>query len=146
MEYALKNGKFTAGVTTTGGELISFRDDTGRERLWQGDPAIWSGRNPILFPAIGALKGGGAVFDGTFYPLSRHGFVRGREFALAERGEDFAVLEITESADTLAQYPYPFRLRVRHALTEAGFETSFAVKNTGTKPMPYCIGGHWPHR
>ncbi len=142
MECTLKNEKFTAAVTTTGGELISFRDGTGRERLWQGDPAVWAGRNPILFPAIGALKGGGAVFDGTFYPLSRHGFVRGREFALAERGEDFAVLELTESAETQAQYPYPFRLRVRHALTEAGFETSFTVRNTGAKPMPYCIGGH----
>ena len=142
MEYSLTNGKYTAAVTTTGGELISFKDETGREHLWQGDPAIWTGRNPILFPAIGALKGGGAMFDGVFYPLSRHGFVRGREFSLAERGGDWAVLEISESPDTLAQYPYPFRLRVRHALTETGFKTSFTVKNTGERPMPYCIGGH----
>ncbi len=142
MEYTLKNERFTAAATTAGGELISFRDGTGRERLWQGDPAIWAGRNPILFPAIGAVKGGGAVFEGNFYPLSRHGFARGREFALAERGGDFAVLELTESVDTLEQYPYPFRLRVRHALTEAGFETCFSVQNTGEKSMPYCVGGH----
>ena len=142
MEYTLKNEKFTAAVTTTGGELISFRDEAGRQRLWQGDPAFWAGRDPILFPAIGALKGKGAIFDGKFYPLSRHGFVRGREFALAERGENYAVLEVSESADTLEQYPYPFRLQVKHVLTDTGFETSFTVCNTGEAVMPYCIGGH----
>ncbi len=142
MEYALRKGKTTAMVTTHGGELISFRDGEGTEYLWQGDPAYWAGRDPILFPIVGALKNGAVRFPEGEFSMPRHGFARNSEFTQAERGEDYAVLELTESEATLAQYPYPFRLRVTHSLTEKGFETAYAVKNTGEGTMLYCVGGH----
>ncbi len=142
MEYRLKNGKFTAAATTQGGELISFRDGEGTEYLWQGDPAFWVGRDPILFPIVGALKDGKIRFPEGEYAMGRHGFARNARFTLAEQGEDCVTLELTESPETLAQYPYPFRLRVTHRLTERGFETAYGVKNTGEGPMMYCVGGH----
>ncbi len=142
MEYTLKKGRFTAAVTTRGGELISFRDGEDTEYLWQGDPAVWPGRNPILFPIVGALRDGKVRFPEGEYAMARHGFARDALFTLAERGEDFAALELTESPETLARYPYPFRLRVIHRLTERGFETVYKVKNTGSGTMLYCIGGH----
>ncbi len=142
MEYALRKGKTAATVTTHGGELISFRDGEGTEYLWQGDPAYWAGRDPILFPIVGALKDGAVRFPEGTFSMARHGFARNSEFTLAERGEDYAVLELTESPETLAQYPYPFRLRVTHSLTERGFETAYTVKNTGEGTMLYCVGGH----
>ena len=142
MEYTLRCGGNTAAVTTRGGELISFRDGEGTEYLWQGDPAVWSGRDPILFPIVGALRDGKVRFAAGEFSMARHGFARHSAFTLAERGEAYAVLELTDSAETLAQYPYPFRLRVRHTLTERGFETAYEVRNTGAEPMPFCIGGH----
>lgn len=142
MEYTLKNEKYTAAAATHGGELVSFRDGEGTEYLWQGDPAYWAGRDPILFPVVGALKDG--VVDSANGPcrMGRHGFARNSEFVLVRQRPDSVTLQLTESAETLAQYPYPFRLRVTHALTDTGFETAYAVKNTGSSPMPFCIGGH----
>lgn len=146
MVISLHSGGVHALADTSGAELVSFQDSEGTEHLWQGDSTVWSGRNPILFPAVGALKGGGAFFDHVFYPLSRHGFVRGKEFAVTARGDDFVEFTLCENQQTLEQYPYLFQLVVRHTVTEESFSTAFAVRNTGPKPMPYCIGGHTAYR
>ena len=56
MTIELTKGGLRATVDTLGGELVSLRDREGTEYIWQGDPACWSGRNPILFPFVGSLK------------------------------------------------------------------------------------------
>ena len=146
MKIALKHGGLTALVDTMGGELVSLRDAGGTEYIWDGDPAYWSGRNPILFPIVGALKDGTVRIGGKSYQMERHGFARRMEFAAAEQGGTYAELELRETAETLARYPFPFLLRVRHEMTEDGFFTEFRVTNTGTAPMPFCIGAHTAFR
>ncbi|MCI8303424.1 MAG: aldose 1-epimerase family protein [Lawsonibacter sp.] len=142
MIFELKKEGLSAAVRTEGGELVSLKDQAGREYIWEGDPAFWSGRNPILFPVVGALKDGRVDIGGRSFEMGRHGFARGMDFSPVEEGEDFVTLELRENEDTLARYPYPFSLRVTHRLLEDGFSTSFTVTNTGTAPMPFCIGGH----
>lgn len=142
MDITLKSGGNTAVVRTTGGELVSFRDGANTEFIWTGDPAYWSGQNPILFPIVGNLKDGRVEIKGRTCEMGRHGFARRSEFTAAEQGEDFIVLELRENEQTLAQYPCPFLLRVTHKVTEDGFSTAFAVKNPGEETMPFCIGAH----
>ena len=142
MELELKRGGRTAKVATHGGELVSYRDENGLEYIWTGDPAYWPGRNPLLFPIVGGLKDGKVHIEGKEVSMNRHGFARTSEFAVAGQGEDWAELELRESGDTLAVYPYPFRLVVRQQLTDTGFTTSVTVTNTGDKPMPFCLGAH----
>ena len=142
MRVTLSNASLQAAVQTQGGELVSLRDPAGTEYLWQGDPAFWSGQNPILFPIVGSLREGRVNIGGRDFEMGRHGFARRSEFTLAEQGGDFAVLELRENPDTLAQFPYPFRLRVRHQLLSDGFSTTFSVENPGETPLPFCIGAH----
>ena len=142
MDITLKSGKTAAVVRTTGGELISFRDGAGTEFIWTGDPAYWSGQNPVLFPVVGNLKDGKVEIKGRTCEMGRHGFARQSEFSVVEQGEDFAVLELRENEQSLAQYPYPFRLRVTYKVTQTGFSAAFQVVNTGDGPMPFCIGAH----
>ena len=59
-------------VAELGGELRGYRDAAGTEYLWSGDPAVWKGVSPVLFPAIGALRDGGASIAGVRYPVPRH--------------------------------------------------------------------------
>lgn len=146
MEYTLKKGALTAKAASTGGELVSLQDGGGTEYIWQGDPASWTGRNPVLFPIVGALMDGTVRFGGQPFRMERHGFARRSEFALEERGEDYVVLGLQESEATLAQYPFSFHFRVRHRLTEEGVDTSFIVENTGETPLPYCVGAHTAFR
>ncbi len=142
MRYTLSNSSLQAAVQTQGGELVSLQDRAGTEYIWQGDPAFWSGQNPILFPIVGSLKDGKTAINGQTYEMARHGFARRCGFTLAGQGSDFIVLELRESPDTLARYPFPFVLRVRHQLLENGFSTAFTVQNPGETPLPFCIGAH----
>lgn len=74
--------------------------------------------------------------------MGRHGFARGMEFTPVDQGEDFVTLELRENEETLKCYPFPFSLKVTHRLLEDGFATTFSVTNTGSAPMPFCVGGH----
>ncbi|WP_325200545.1 aldose 1-epimerase family protein [Oscillibacter sp.] len=142
MTHTLSTPTLTASARTLGGELISLRDSAGTEYIWQGDPAFWSGQNPVLFPIVGSLKDGKVDVNGTTCEMGRHGFARRSEFTLTDQGPDFVTLELRESPETLARFPFPFGLQVRHQLLKNGFSTTFAVENTGTEPMPFCIGAH----
>lgn len=161
MKLDISRGQLRGTVETHGGELISFRDMAGNgsadgnscadengstaagtEYIWNGNPEFWTGRNPVLFPVVGNLKNGTIEIDGVPYHMNRHGFARNMEFTVADQGPDFAVLELQENAKTLACYPFRFRLRVCHRILENGFSTSFHIKNTDEKNMPFCIGAH----
>ena len=146
MRFTLSNGPLKAAVQTKGGELVSLLDGTGTEYIWGGDPAFWSGQNPILFPIVGTLKNGTVDIDGHVCEMSRHGFARTMEFTPVEQGEDFIRLELREDGETLRRFPFPFSLRVCHRLLEGGFSTSFTVENTGSTPFPFCIGAHTAFR
>lgn len=142
MEFELSLGTLRAKAESLGGELVSLRGADGTEYIWHGDAAYWSGRNPVLFPIVGRLRGGATEIGGKTYELAQHGFARHCDFSVFARGEDFIEFELRESEETLAQYPFPFSLRVRHWLHEAGFSTTLRVENTGSAPMPFCIGAH----
>ena len=142
MELELKKGGLRARIETLGAELVSCCSGDGPEYIWTGDPAYWSGRNPLLFPVVGSLREGKVMIGGRSYEMARHGFARRREFALEARGEDWARLALTESPDTLAAYPFPFRLTVEQRLEADGFSTAVTVENTGEGPMPFCLGAH----
>lgn len=146
MRITLNGWGCRAEVDTAGGELVSYRDKTGLEYIWQGDPAYWAGRNPLLFPVVGACRDGVVAFGGREYPMQRHGFARRRSFTLMDQGADWAVLELREDGESLACYPFPFRLQVRQQLLSNGFSTTATVHNPGQEPMPFCLGGHTAFR
>ncbi len=142
MNIPLTRASLSASVRTLGGELVSLRDGGGLEHVWQGDPAFWSGQNPILFPIVGSLRDGRVETGGRSFQMDRHGFARRSEFTPVDQGPDFVTLELRESTETLARFPFPFVLQVRHRLLENGFSTAFAVENPGPDPLPFCIGAH----
>ncbi len=142
MRVELKRGAYSAAVDTKGGELVSVRDGQGVEYIWQGDPKSWPGQNPNLFPIVGNLKGGQVTINGKTCEMARHGFARRSEFTVTERGEDYVVMELRDTPETLACYPYHFVLRVRHQLVENGFCTRFEVQNPGGVDLLFCVGAH----
>ncbi len=142
----LKKGNLTARTDPHGAELVSLRDRDGTEYIWQGAPAFWAGRNPLLFPIVGTLRGGEVRIGGRSCRMGRHGFARNRDFAETARGGDFVVYTLREDSESLAVYPFPFSLSVRHTLLENGFSTALTVENTGTASLPFCIGAHTAFR
>ena len=47
----LKNTALSVNISELGAEIISITVD-GKERLWDGDPAFWSGTAPRFIPHL----------------------------------------------------------------------------------------------
>lgn len=141
MNFTLTKDGATALCTSVGAELISFEiEDT--EYCWYGIPEHWSGRAPHLFPILCSPKDGKIAVDGAEYDMPKHGLVRKMEFTPVEVTPEKVVFELCESEETLAHYPYKFKLTVTHEITSDGFETTYKVTNTDDRKIIFCIGGH----
>ncbi len=145
---SLKSDELSADVNPQGAELSTLRDREGRDLLWDGDPAVWTGRAPLLFPIVGVLVGGVYRVDSHVYPLSRHGFARGRQFELIDTTPTTAAFKLRADAASLKVYPYQFELDVQFALEGATLSVTTWVKNAGDAAMPASFGYHpgfrWP--
>ncbi|MDD4546583.1 MAG: aldose 1-epimerase family protein [Oscillospiraceae bacterium] len=138
----IKNNNIDISVNSLGAELYSVRAENGINYLWDGKPEYWKGRSPILFPIVGALRGGKADSKMGEVKLVRHGFARFQEWTTEIKGDDLVTLMLASSPETKNDYPYDFLLRVSYKLDNNSLTTTFSVLNTGDCVMPYCIGGH----
>ena len=112
MVYSIQNEQICASIQSLGAQLCSLREaSTGREHLWQGDPAVWNGQAPLLFPNIGRLRGDVYRLGNREYSLPKHGFARRREFALESQSSSQLTLLLRDDEQTRASYPFSFELR-----------------------------------
>ncbi len=109
----ITSSRMTATVSIHGAELQSLKDASGTQYLWNGDPAWWTGRAPILFPIVGNLAHDTHWLDGKSYRMGRHGFARRTKFEIAAQSLSVLTLLMSETAATLEQYPYRFLLEMR---------------------------------
>lgn len=146
MEITLTRGGRSAVIDTLGGELTSYRDESGLEYIWQGSPDSWTGRNPILFPIVGKLVDGKINAFGKECRMPQHGVARKREFTPVGQGADFVVMEQREDEESLSAYPFSYCLQVRQELKDNGFITTATVRNPGDSDLPFCLGAHTAFR
>ena len=145
---SLRSGHLTAEVDPLGAQLSVLRDTAGRDLLWDGDPAVWTGRAPLLFPIVGALAAGRYRLGAQTYALPRHGFARGKKFALVESAPHSATFRLQADESTLQNYPYRFELDVCFTLEGPSLSLSTSVRNRGDGLMFASFGYHpafrWP--
>lgn len=142
MIYTLYYGDTQAQVDTVGAEMLSYITAKGTSCLWNGDPDIWMGHSPHLFPVIGTLKDSVHLCKGQKMPMSKHGFLRNTQFEVVEQKENTITLLRTENEQSLAQYPFKFQFFVTHILMPNGFVTNYRIENCDVAVMPFCVGGH----
>ncbi|WP_174274050.1 aldose 1-epimerase family protein [Sphingomonas bacterium] len=145
---AIRGDRLSAEINPLGAELWALRDGDGRDLLWGGDPAFWTGRAPILFPVIGCVNGGVIRVAGETYPMAKHGFARRRTFTVVEREAASATFRLEADDETRASYPFEFRLDVRFAIEGGALAVTATAHNLGDTPMPASFGFHpalrWP--
>ena len=138
----------SAEIDNHGAQLHALRDAEGRDLLWAGDPAVWTGRAPLLFPIVGALNHGRYRLDGHAYILPKHGFARTSPFALVEQTTSAAAYILHSSDEILAAYPFRFALRVQFAIDGGVLTMTATVANHDSRDMPASFGFHpalrWP--
>lgn len=135
----IQNDFLKVTISDLGAEIQSIRDKDGVERLWQGDPAFWAGRAPIMFPICGGLKEDAYLMDGVRYPMEKHGFARKAVWSLEAADETSAVYLLTEKREG---FPFAYELRARYALRENALTITYEVKNKDDRAFCFGIGSH----
>lgn len=137
----LKNEFLTIAVEDHGAELSSIRKGE-HEYLWNADPAFWKRHSPVLFPIVGSVWGGVYRSQGNEFKLGQHGFARDMDFTLVSESADELWYELNSSEETLAKYPYAFKLRIGYKLRGNEIDVMWRVENPSDKEMSFQIGAH----
>lgn len=141
MSVTISNDDIKVTISETGAELKSVIKN-GEERLWQGDPAVWAGQAPVLFPICGGLKDDKFVFEGKEYNLQKHGYARFCEFEVESREQERAVFLLRSDEESLKQYPFEYELRIIYTLNKSKLSVEYNIKNISDKDMYFSIGSH----
>ncbi len=137
----IQNEQLTVEIAERGAELQRITGRRG-EYLWNGDPAWWSGRAPLLFPIVGKVPEDTYTFGGRAYPMPKHGFAQTATFTVERATAAEAVFLLTDSEETRRSYPFAFQLRVTYRLEGATLSVTHTVSNTGAGPLFMSIGAH----
>lgn len=143
MLFTAENEYVSIAVKQYGAELSSFKSkQTGIEYLWQGNPDVWYGQSPVLFPIVGTLLDNKYRVDGKEYEMFRHGIARKRDFELKEQGEGYLILTQSWNEDSLKSYPYKYILDIEFKLDGKKLIVTHTVKNGDDKTVYFSIGAH----
>ena len=143
MEYTIQNEYLKVTVTTWGAQVKSVvRKCDGVEHMWQADKSVWGYHAPILFPHAGKVAEGVIEAKGGRYESSQHGFARLMEHSFVDQTEDTIVLELCSSEETLARFPYEFRLVSTFTLENDTLHHTLTVENLDEEKLPFGIGYH----
>ncbi|WDR04861.1 aldose 1-epimerase family protein [Devosia rhodophyticola] len=144
----LDNGQISIEIAAMGAEMQSITGADGRSWLWHGDEKYWTGRAPVLFPIVGKTPNDMIGIGGKDYAMASHGFARRRSFELVEADADHCIFKLEACDETLASYPFQFRLQIEYRLIGAGVAVTGTVTNLGANGMPFQFGYHpafvWP--
>ena len=135
----VSNEYLELSISSKGAELQSVKDWDGFERLWQGDPAFWTGRAPVLFPVCGGLKDDVAYLNGEALRLPKHGFARRAEWT-PETADSTSATYLLK--DKNPGFPYSYELRARYQLEGKSLRVIYTVKNTDSRSFLCSLGSH----
>ena len=144
MEFILENAYLKVTVTDWGAQVKSvIHKRDGVEHIWQADPAVWGYHAPILFPYCGKLRDGKLTHNGVEIPSpAQHGFARTATHRLRRHTPDMVELELTETAETMAVFPWKFRLLSTFTLRDDTLCHALTVENTGSDILHFGLGYH----
>lgn len=138
----IKNEFLTVEINPFGAELYSIKNNAGYEYLWQGNPDVWSGRAPVLFPIVGGLIDDEFIYEGKAYNLAKHGFARLSDFEVELVEDNKAVFLLKNNDELRKQYPFEFEFRVVFVLNKNFLEVEYKVNNIDNKDIYFSFGAH----
>ena len=144
MTHKLKNNSFQIIIDAKGAELNSFKSlISGQEYIWQGDPSIWAGHSPVLFPIVGGLKDDTYFHENKEYKLARHGFVRRNEdLTIEEQTPNSITFSLTQTPNIRKLYPFDFEFNITYKLLDDTLLVQHSIKNLGDDDMLFSLGAH----
>lgn len=143
MLHTIENSELRIQISDAGAELCSIYDKkSGREVIWQADPAYWKRHAPVLFPNVGRNFGDTFRVSGNAYSSRQHGFARDSVFICTDTTDYAITHQLCSTDETQKRYPADFIFDVTHELVGNTLTVTWKVKNTGDSKMYFTIGGH----
>jgi galactose mutarotase-like enzyme len=142
LDITITNGPLSATIALKGAELISLKNNSGAEYIWEGNAKYWGKHSPVLFPIVGTLKNNSYLYEGQVYALNRHGFARDNVFNVKLQTESSVTFSLSSNDDTRRVYPFDFELELIYTLENNTLQLDYVVTNKGDKPLPFSLGAH----
>ncbi len=143
MYYKIENEFLTCEIDDMGAQLHSLKlKENGKEYIWQGNPDIWYGQAPVLFPIIGQVIDDKFRYNGVEYTMPKHGLARKLLFSVKECAGAKAVFSLESDENTLKSYPFEFELFVAFELCGKTLVNTMTVINKTKGEMYFSIGAH----
>lgn len=140
----LSNSLLKVSVKDVGAELCKITSvKNSTEFMWDGNPDVWSGIAPNLFPIIGCMKNDRYIYKGKSYQMPKHGFLRRSEdVKMIEKTENSLTYRLTSNPELLKLFPFEFEFHITYTLIENTLIVDHSVKNIDSKTMYFSLGGH----
>jgi len=139
----IESNRLRATVKVFGAELSSLYDkEEHHEYIWTGDPEVWKGQSPWLFPFIGKLNGGAYKFGDKSYEMPSHGFASKMDFVIESIKPDAVTFCLPATGETMPLFPWRFRLWIKYQITDENLTVSCSATNEDNKDMYFSLGGH----
>lgn len=139
----ISNKNLSVTLDPQGAELQSIiSNETGLEYLWNGDPAFWNRKSPVLFPVVGGLLNNTYSYNGQTYTLGRHGFAREQAFTVTAQNSDQATFQLRDNEATREVYPFHFIFTIDYRLQEDSLQVTYRIENSDQKDLLFSVGAH----
>lgn len=135
----LQSEQIKVTISSKGAEIQSIRDANGIERMYNGDPKFWASRAPILFPVAGGMKDDGYEWQGQWYPMPKHGFIRFLEWQVEDVKKNQVTFLLQEKNEG---FPFEYDLRAVFTVEGNKLDVNYAVTSRDERPFCFSIGSH----
>ena len=143
MIHYIENAEIKIGVKTAGAELTSFYSNAiDFEYLWQGNPDVWYGQSPVLFPIIGRVLDDKYYLNGVEYTMPKHGLFRKRDAKLVEKNDTSMIFMEEADDETKKIFPFDFKVFVKFEIEGKALKVTHKIVNESADTMYFSIGGH----
>ncbi|MCF0133016.1 MAG: aldose 1-epimerase family protein [Blautia sp.] len=143
MTQTIENQYLRITAAEYGAELQSIYDlERNQEVLWQGDPAFWARRSPVLFPNVGKHYNNIYRISGKEYLSRQHGFARDMVFSCIEKTDCTITYLLKSDEETLKVYPFAFDLKITYTLQDRDLSVKWEISTPGYDTIYFTIGGH----
>ena len=145
---------FVPAKGAVGSSIMMPFADGMREILFLHD-GFWEKENvfdllggfPFLFPVCGRLERmghpGNYLYQGFTYNLPIHGFSAYSKWDVVDSSDPASlVMELQENKDTLAIYPFKFKIQLKYTVASGLLTCEQTYVNTDDKPLLYYAGFH----
>ncbi|MCR5304153.1 MAG: aldose 1-epimerase family protein [Lachnospiraceae bacterium] len=142
MIITLENEYLICEISSFGGEILSIKDRSGIEYIWQGNAEYWVGHAPNYFPFQIKLERNIYTYMDEHYTLETHGFLKDMRMKVDSLTGESLVLSVSDTKESRKSYPFHFTLRLEFRLTGRTLTVKYVVVNLNNDSMYFAIAGN----